>query len=167
MTIIERIKRDFAPTPKKGIHGSGTHAAEVEVDFESDEQYVVELINKRRKFGKGWRQSSNKRSRYDLTRPGAKLEVKSRTYGSNYDTWIIDTYKIDHMIATYPDEELYFVNAFNGEYHIFDVRMVAECEKIKRRSNFRAGNSRDSEFYLIPKKDFIMELKTGKRGRKA
>ena len=169
MSVLDKIKAMLGKTeePKKSIHGSGRYKAEVEVDYEADEQEVVSLINKRRKFGKGWRQSSNKRSRYDLTREGAKLEVKSRTYGSDFPTWIIDSYKVDYLIETYPEEDLYFVNVFNGDYHIYDLRYVATCEKKKTHSSYRSGHGRDSEFYVIPKKDFIMELKTGKRGKKA
>lgn len=167
MSIVKKIKALFSKDINTSQHGSSAYKAEANISPKDDEAEVLRLISKRRKFGKGWEMSEHNYTRYDLMRPGGKLEVKSRTYGSDFDTWIIDTYKIDKLIELYPDDDIYFVNVFNGEYHIFDARYVAECKVIKRTARFKDGRSKKMEAYLIPKKDFIMELKTGKRGKKA
>ena len=159
--IFGRKKKNINDT-----YGSGKYTAEVSIDVLSDEAQVIELLNNRRKFGKGW-ETTPHNCRWDGERKGAKLELKSRTYGTDFDTWIIDTYKIDYMLENFPKEELYFVNGFDGAFHIFDARYVATCPKKEVTAHFKTGGSKEKIFYVIPKGDYIMELKTGKRGKKA
>ena len=109
----------------------------------------------------------NKYCRWDIEGEGIKVEVKSRTYTKpEWTTWVIDTYKIDKLIEKFPDEDIYFVNVFENEFHLYDAKYVAECKVVKKQARFRDGTGGLRTYYEIPKDGYIMELKTGKKNEK-
>lgn len=161
-SAIERIKKSAFARPSK---------EKVILDTDADEDQVALLLEP---YGTEWETTRAKRGRYcrwDIdgkTRDNkvAKMEIKSRTYGHGFDTWIIDTYKIDYMLKHFPKDRNYFVNIFEGEYKVFCAKHVAKCEKVSKFARFADGKSGMREYYVIPKNEFIVELATGQKGDK-
>ena len=163
---IERIKKaaqSQLPDYKK--------KAKVILDTDADEEKVAELLAP---YGVDWETTLAKHGkwcRWDVEgkdRDGnmSRVEVKSRTYGSNYDTWIIDTYKIDKMLEKFPEDKNYFVNVYEGIYHMYDANYISKkCEKATKMARFNDGRQQLRTFYIIPKDQFIVELSTGKKGK--
>lgn len=163
---INRIKRaiwaDLPDSMKKDV---------VILDTDSDEEKVAKLLSL---YGSEWettREKHGKFCRWDVegyTHDGkrARIEIKSRTYGKDFDTWIIDTYKIDYMLEKFSEDTNYFVNVFEGEYHVYCAEYVATCEVVKRKARFKDGSSALRTFYVIPKNDHIVELGSGTKGDK-
>lgn len=136
----------------------------VVLDTDQDEIDVATMMRERG-FGDDLVETGRRSRwcRWDVEGEGVKAEIKTRTYTKEeWDTWVIDTYKVDYMMDKFPDEELYFVNIYEGEYHIYDLRYVAECDKRSTYARFANGKSGKREFYEVPKDGWIMELKTGK-----
>lgn len=104
----------------------------------------------------------NRFCRWDIEGEGVKAEIKSRTYTKpEWDTWVIDTYKIDWMMDNHPDDELYFINVYDGKYHLYTMAYVSTCKKVKKYARFKDGKSGLREYYEIPKDGWLMELASG------
>lgn len=142
-----------------------TIKAKEELDTEKDEYTVEHLLQP---YGT-WSNTNSKDKwcRWDAegidpSGTNAKLEVKSRAGNMDkYDTWIIDSYKIDYLLENHPDENHYFVNVYKGGYHLYDARFVADCPKKVRKVR---GDKKLHTFYYIPKDMFMVELASGKLG---
>lgn len=140
----------------------------VELDTDADEDEVEKLI---KEFGDfKTTRAKSKWCRWDLEgfqQDGqmSRIEVKSRTYGKDYDTWIIDSYKMTKLLEKFPNDRRYFVNVFEGEYHLFDGDYVASCPTMVRWANFKDGSKKLRTLYVVPKDMFIVELSTGELGK--
>ena len=126
------------------------------LDTDNDEEIVANLmsiyLDKEIKTTSHW-------CRWDAEGEGVVAEVKSRTYGKDYDTWIIDTYKIDYLLDKFPDKDCYFVNVFEGEYHMYDAKFVASCPQETKMARFRDGKQQLRTYYVMPKDGYVAELK--------
>ena len=134
----------------------------VVLDTDQDEEDVANLMIAAG-FGDDLKTTTKKSRwcRWDVEGEGVKAEVKTRTYTKpEWDTWVIDTYKIDYMLEKFPEEETYFINVYEKEYHIYTCEYVASCNKVKKFARFRDGKSGLREYYEIPKNGFLMELKS-------
>lgn len=153
---IQRIKnaalQNASPFEKK---------EKVILDTDRDEEIVAGLMSKWLDKDITATNGKNRWCRWDVECEGLKGEVKSRTYTKpEWDSWVIDTYKIDHLLEKYPDDDIYFINVFEEQYHVYKADYVATCPKVKRMAKFRDGRGGLREYYEIPKDAFLVELKT-------
>lgn len=163
-SAIERLKKGaWAQMPdrlKKDV---------VILDTDSDEDKVAKLLNH---YGSDFVTTRKERGVYcrwdvegkTLDGTEAIVEVKSRTYGGDFATWIIDAYKIDFLLKKFPDSNVYFVNVFQDEIKVFNARYVADCEIVKKWAKFKDGKQEMRTCYDVPKNDFIVELISGEYG---
>ena len=157
-SAIERIKKqinDQQPQHKKKI------------DTDQDEDDAAKLMTEF--CGHEWitTRAKSKYCRWDLEGKNTKgktsrAEVKSRTYDSDkngipYETWIIDSYKIDKMLEKFPEDENYFINVFEGKFHVYCAKFVASCKKEVRKAWALPGAPLRT-FYFIPRDQYITEL---------
>ena len=165
---IERIKFEASkmlpPEKVKKLKYNGA-------DVDGDEKRVRDFLNK---LGGEFKVTSerNKYERWDLEgndqhKEVTKVEVKTRPKANDYDTWIIDSYKVDHMLKEYPMDNNYFVNVCEGRYELYDMRYIASCPTVKTRAQMWNGGSELKTFYKFPKAEFVIELSTGEIGRGA
>lgn len=104
----------------------------------------------------------NRWCRWDVEGEGVKAEIKTRTYTKDeWDTWVIDSYKVDYLMENYPEDELYFVNIYDNKYHLYTMAYVSTCNKVKKYARFKDGKSGLREYYEIPKNAWLMELSSG------
>ena len=164
--ILEKIRRAAGlQLPPEFISVGGLTPAKDEKDIRDI------LIDS--KWGKEWATTSdwNKFEKWDIEgydNDGTKtrFEVKSRPISkSQYDTWIIDMYKVDFMVANFPYDGNYFVNSCGGQYHVYDMRYIQECYSKKNVLSWMENGTREPRnFYYVPKKNFMIELSSGELG---
>ena len=133
-----------------------------------DELRLVELM---KPYGTDWFPTHlrNKFERWDCEgkhndmEQDVKIELKSRPNANTFDSWIIDSYKIDYLLKEFPHDIVYFVNACQGEFHLYDAQYVSLCPTTTKMANFD-GHRELRTFYEIPKSEFIIELETKTKG---
>lgn len=145
------------------------------VDPRGDEIKIKNILNDTAKWGTDYKCTHdwNEYEKWDIEGSNqegmkARYEVKSRPVDkSEYPTWIIDMYKVDHMLGAYPYDCNYFVNSCGGKYHVYDMQYIRnECNHKKGVwSWMESGRREPRDFYYIPKDMFLIELKTGEVGK--
>ena len=127
-----------------------------------DEHDVNDLLNK---TGGHYEVMEDEYARWDIEGADSdgvstKVEVKSRN-SNNYNTWIIDMYKVDYMLEHFPNDNNYFVNVCDGRYELYDMRWIATQEKrFNVYTKEHDGNIAYHDYYCFNKQNFILELKT-------
>ena len=160
MNIIQRIKNEAlknAPVKDK--------KKKVILDTDQDEVDVAQMMRDNG-FGDDLVTTAKKSRwcRWDVEGEGVKAEVKTRRYTKpEWDTWVIDQHKVDHLIENYPDDELYFINVYEGKYHLYTMSYVYSCE-IKH--DYVPYEKRTKPFYHIPKDGWLIELASGEENSK-
>ena len=140
----------------------------VVLDTDGDEDKVAELL---KEFGEfETTRAKSRYCRYDvegtqLNGTYARIEIKSRTYGNDFDTWIIDTYKMDWLAENHPKDKFYFVNVFEGEMHLYCGKFVRSCPRKTIYAKFKDGKNGPREVFMVPKDKFMIELSTGEKGK--
>lgn len=145
------------------------------LDPDKDEKKSRDLLLNSQ-WGSGWKVTSddNKWERWDIEGYDphdtvTRIEVKSRpsAKGDKYDTWIIDMYKIDHMVGEFPYDANYFLNACDGRFEIYDMRWIQDNCKFRKGvwSWMTDGSKEKRDFYYVPKDMFLIELGTMELGK--
>ena len=162
---IERIKFEAMAqlTPKKEKYNGA--------DVDGDENRTKDFFNN---LGGKFEVTSgrNKFERWDIEgidHHGQKtwIEVKTRPAVNTYDTWIIDTYKVDWMLNEFPHDPCYFVNVCQGEYHVYDMRYIATAPQKPVTAKMWNGTTQAKNFYFFKKDMFLTELSKGVEGKGA
>ena len=140
-------------------------------DVDGDEKRTRDFLNA---LGGDFKVTStnNKYERWDIEgtdqhKQTTKVEVKSRPKANDYDTWIIDSYKVDHMLKEFPLDNNYFVNVCEGRYEVYDMNYIAGCKIVHTRAKMWNGGTEPKTFYKFDKAEFLIELSTGEIGRGA
>ena len=139
-----------------------------ELDTDQDEKDTAKYLNQ---LEGEYNTMDDPFARWDVeglssTGKTVKVEVRSRTRNkAEEDTWLVDSYKMDYLLETFPDDLNFFVNVYKNAYYLYDVNFVAQHEIITTRCKMpSSGKWEDREVYYFPKKQYIMELRTGKQG---
>lgn len=161
--ILDAAARQLPPA-----HPSG-------VDPRGDEIRVCKLLNLSEKWGTDYKCTHdwNEYEKWDVEGTNqegmmTRHEVKSRpVVKGNYDTWIIDMYKVDYMLGAFPYDCNYFVNSCGGQYHVYDMNYIKNYCTYKKNvwSWMESGRREPRDFYYIPKEMFLVELKSGDIGQ--